>query len=162
MDLTRLLVDIFRRQAEIERRIDGMVKQGPVAEVDPKAGTVRLRLGGTEEEPFLSPPVPYAQIAGAMKIHSPPSVGQQMTLISGTGDFRQGLAVPMTWSNQNAAPSDKGDEHVLTFGDCRIELRGSEIVVKVPRIFFECEGSTFELTGGGLKMAAPDYEFSQS
>ena len=159
MDLTRLLVDIFRRQAEIERRIDGMVKQGPVAEVDPKAGTVRLRLGGTEEEPFLSPPVPYAQIAGAMKIHSPPSVGQQMTLISGTGDFRQGLAVPMTWSNQNAAPSDKGDEHVLTFGSCRIELRGHEIIVKVPRLFVECDGSTFELTGGGLKMVAPDYQF---
>jgi hypothetical protein len=36
---------------------------------------------------------------------------------------------------------------------------GAEIIVKVPRLFVECDGSTFELTGGGLKMVAPDYQF---
>lgn len=160
MDGTRLFVEAFRRIAELERRADGTVKQGRVAEVDPKAGTVRIRLNEEgADEPFLSPPIPYAQMAGALKVHTPPSVGQQMTIISGAGDFRQGIAVPMTWSDKNAAPSDKGDEHVLTFGSARVELRGNEIVVKVPRLFIECDGATFELTGGGLKMAAPDYQF---
>lgn len=161
MRLDKLLAEIVRRTAEIERRFDGMVKQGPVAEVDPKAGTVRVRYGGTDEEPFLSPPIPYAQIAGGLKVHAPPTVGQQMTVLSGSGDFRQGLAVPMTWSDANKSPSEKGDENVLTFGSLTIEARGNELVIKVPRLFVECDGTTFELTGGGLKAVAPDFDFSQ-
>jgi len=155
----RELVEAVARVAELERRVAGMVRHGTVEQVDPQKQRVRLRLGGTDDKPFIGPWVPYAQIAGALKVHTPPSVGQQMTLLSPTGDPRQAVALPMTWSNQNASPSQKGDEHVLTFGSCRIELRGNEIVVKVPRILIECDGSTFELTGSGLKMRAPDYQF---
>jgi len=155
----RELVEAVARVAELERRVAGMVRHGTVEQVDPQKQRVRLRLGGTDDKPFVGPWVPYAQIAGALKVHTPPSVGQQMTLLSPTGDPRQAVALPMTWSNQNASPSQKGDEHVLTFGSCRIELRGNEIVVKVPRILIECDGSTFELTGSGLKMRAPDYQF---
>ena len=161
MRLDKLLGDILRRTAEIERRFDGMVKQGTVAEVDPKAGTVRIRYGGTDDEPFLSPPVPYAQTAGALKVHAPPSKGQQMTVLSGSGDFRQGLAVPMTWSDSNKSPSEKGDENVLTFGSATVELRGDEIVVKVPRLLIDCAGTTFELSAAGLKAVAPDFDFKQ-
>ncbi|WP_276200577.1 phage baseplate assembly protein V [Chelatococcus sp. XZ-Ab1] len=160
MTLSDLLAELLRRIAEVERRQDGLVKRGRVAEVDPAAGKVRLRLNEeSAAEPFLSPWVPYAQMAGALKVHSPPSVGQQMTVISETGDFQQGLAVPMTWSDRNPAPSDKGNEHVGTFGQFRFELREGELIVKVPRILIECDGSTFELTGAGLKMQAPDYQF---
>lgn len=149
MDATRLFVDVFRRLAELERRADGMVKQGPVAEVDPKAGTVRIRLNEeSAEEPFLSPPIPYAQLAGALKVHTPPSVGQQMTIISGAGDFRQGLAVPMTWSDKNAAPSDKGDEHVLTFGEVRIELVSGGLKITVGGVIFSFTAEGFFQTGG--------------
>jgi len=155
----RELVEAVARVAELERRVAGMVRHGTVEQVDPQKQRVRLRLGGTDDKPFVGPWVPYAQIAGALKVHTPPSVGQQMTLLSPTGDPRQAVALPMTWSNQNASPSQKGDEHVLTFGSCRIELRGNEIIVKVPRLFVECDGSTFELTGSGLKMRAPDYQF---
>ena len=155
----RELVEAVARVAELERRVAGMVRHGTVEQVDPQKQRVRLRLGGTDDKPFIGPWVPYAQIAGALKVHTPPSVGQQMTLLSPTGDPRQAVALPMTWSNQNASPSQKGDEHVLTFGSCRIELRGNEIIVKVPRLFVECDGSTFELTGSGLKMRAPDYQF---
>lgn len=161
MRIDKLLVEVLRRTAEIERRFDGMIKQGPVAEVDPKRGTVRVRLGGTDKEPMLSPPIPYAQVAGGLKVHAPPTVGQQMTVLSGAGDFRQGLAVPMTWSDRNKSPSDKGDENVITFGALTIEARGNELVIKVPRMLIECDGTTMELTGAGLKAVAPDFDFSQ-
>lgn len=151
MDATKLFVDLFRRVAELERRADGMVKQGPVAEVDAAAGTVRIRLGGTDSEPFLSPPIPYAQFAGALKVHTPPSVGQQMTVISGVGDFRQGLALPMTWSDQNAAPSDKGDENVVTFGDVRIELSGGGLKIMVGGVSVEISGAGLTINGGRVE-----------
>lgn len=161
MRLDQLLADMIRRTAEIERRFDGMVTQGTVAEVDPKAGTVRIRYGGTDDEPFLSPAIPYAQTAGALKVHAPPSVGQQMTILNGSGDFRQGLALPMTWSDANKSPSEKGDENVLTFGSATVELRGGEIVVKVPRLLIECDGTLLELSGNGLRAVASDFDFSQ-
>ena len=150
MRLDQLLADILRRIAENERRQDSMIKQGTVAEVDPKAGTVRIRYGGTDDKPFLSPPIPYAQMAGALKIHSPPSVGQQMTAISGSGDFRQGLAVPMTWSDSNTAPSEKGDENVLTFGNARVELRGDELLISIGGFSISLSTSGAKFTIGGV------------
>lgn len=151
MDATKLFVEVFRRLAELERRADGMVKQGPVAEVDPAAGTVRIRLGGTDSEPFLSPPIPYAQIAGALKVHTPPSVGQQMTIVSGGGDFRQGLAVPMTWSDQNESPSQSGEENVVTFGDVRLELKSGGLKISVGGVTVEITGSGVTFTGGRVE-----------
>lgn len=152
MRLETLLVDMIRRTAEIERRLDGIVKQGPVAEVDPAAGTVRIRLNEAgAAEPFLSPPIPYAQLAGALKVHTPPSVGQQMTIVSGAGDFRQGLAVPMTWSDQNAAPSDKADEHVLTFGDVRLDLKADSLTITVGGVTLAISGSGVAVSGGEVR-----------
>ncbi len=161
MRLDQFLADLLRRTSEIERRFDGMVSQGTVHEVDPQGGTVRLRIGGTDDEPFLSPPIPYAQVAGALKVHAPPSRGQQMTVLNGSGDFRQGLALPMTWSDANKSPSDKGDENVMTFGSATVAVRGDEIVVKVPRLLIECDGTTLELSGNGLRAVASDFDFSQ-
>jgi phage baseplate assembly protein gpV len=160
MRLDQFLADLLRRTAEIERRFDGMVSQGTVHEVEPKGGTVRLRIGGTDEEPFLSPPIPYAQTAGALKVHAPPSKGQQMTVLNGSGDFRQGLALPMTWSDSNKSPSEKGDENVLTFGNFRIELRGDELRITVGGFivsltadgaFFTVGGITHAISGNGVE-----------
>ncbi|RWX72588.1 phage baseplate assembly protein V [Mesorhizobium sp. M2A.F.Ca.ET.039.01.1.1] len=153
------VAELAARVAELERRANNMMRHGTVAEVDPAKATVRLRIGGTDEKPFLSPPIPYGQIAGAMKVHTPPSVGQQMTLLSPTGDFRQAVAMPLTWSDQNASPSQAGDQHVLKFGSCTITIKGDEVHVEVPKVTLICGGSSFELTGGGLKMNAADYQF---
>ncbi len=108
------------RVADLERRLANMHRHGSVAEVE--GGLCRLNLGGTDDAPFLSPWVPYAQIAGALKIHTPPSMGQQLTLFSPSGDLLQGIAVPFTWTDANPSPSDATDQHVLTFGDLRAEL----------------------------------------
>lgn len=151
-NLAEILTAIMTRIAEIERRQDSRVTQGKVAEVDPKAGTVRLRLGGTDAEPFLSAPVPYAQVAGALKVHSPPSVGQQMTLLSGAGDFRQGLAIPMTWSDANPSPSDKGDEHVLKFGSTTVTIKSGEIIVDATKITLNSSGGTAVLDSSGITL----------
>lgn len=149
MRLTDFLADILRRVAEVERRLDGTIKQGRVVEVDAAAGTVRLRLNEeSADEAFLSPPIPYAQFAGALKVHTPPSVGQQMTIVSGAGDFRQGLAVPMTWSEQNEAPSAKGDENVVTYGGWRLTLDGEKLEATK-------DDTVLRLTGGDAYVKSP-------
>ncbi|MEE9923976.1 MAG: phage baseplate assembly protein V [Brucella anthropi] len=155
----KAIIEMAARIADLERRMNSIVRHGTVAEVDPAKGAVRVQIGGTDDKPFLSPWLPYGQVAGALKVHSPPSVGQQMTVVSPTGDFRQAVAMPMTWSDKNASPSNKGDENVLTFGDAKIELRGGEIIVTVPRFLIRCGGTMFELTGNGIRAVASDYQF---
>ncbi|RRY08806.1 phage baseplate assembly protein V [Brucella anthropi] len=155
----KTIIEMASRISDLERRLDGMMRHGTVTEVDPEAGTARISIGVTGEKPFISPWVPYGQIAGALKVHSPPSVGQQMTLLSPSGDFRQAVALPMTWSNQNASPSSKGDENVLTFGSIKVELRGNEIIITAPRVLFKCDGTTLELKGGSFRASSDDFEF---
>ena len=136
------LVELASRVAELERRFSGMMRHGTVEEVDPNKQRIRLNFGKDEDgAPFLSPWIPYAQIAGALKIHTPPSKGQQFTSMSANGDWQQAVALPMTWSNQNPSPSSSGDENVLTFGDVRIEIRKNEVILKIGPTVAKLTGS---------------------
>ena len=139
------LAHLAMRVAELERSFQGMMRHGTVEEVDTKKQQVRLKLGDDDDgKPFLSPWVPYGQTAGAYKFHNPPSKGQQMTLLSPTGDWPQSVTMPMTWSNNNKSPSEKEDEHVLTFGQWRIELKENSLIL-------ECGGTKWTLSDKGLK-----------
>lgn len=132
------LVELVARVSDLERRVSGMIRHGKVDQVDTKKQELRLDLGkDVDGKKFLSPWISYAQMAGALKVHTPPSVGQQYTSISPTGEWQQAVAIPFTWSDQNKSPSDKQDENVLTFGNVRIELRGDEIVVKCPELVLD-------------------------
>lgn len=140
-------VEALARTAQGEWRAANADVQGTVHQVDPTKQKVRLRLGGSDEEPFLSPWVSYGQTAGAMKFHNPPSVGQQMKLSSPGGDWMQGYATPTTFSDENASPSDKGDEHVLTIGSLRAVVKGDSLVVTIG-------GSSFRMTGSEIEQIA--------
>jgi phage baseplate assembly protein V len=145
----RALVEAFSRIAEIERRQAGMIRHGTVAEVDPAAGTVRIKLGtATGGGDLLSPPVPYSQMAGGLKAHIPPTVGQQFTMFSPSGDYRQAVALPLTWSDENESPGTEGDQNVVTFGDVKVEMGAGELRVSVG-------ASSITLTAGGIVLQAP-------
>lgn len=141
------LVELHAQVAELRRRINGMVQQGPVTHVDAAKGLLRLRLGGTDGEPFLSPWIPYAQMMGALKVHTPPAVGQQYTAVSVDGDYRQGLAIPMTQSDQNKSPSQSADENVATFGGFKITLGKEHLVVANGGLSVDISGSRVAIKG---------------
>lgn len=126
-----IISDLRRRMIDLERRFDNSARHGVVSDVDAEKHLVRLKIGGTDDEPMKSAWVPYGQIAGAMKVHSPPSLGQNMTLMCPTGDFRQAIAMPFTWNNDNPSPSTKKDEHVLTFGSVKITLKSDSMTLAV-------------------------------
>ena len=108
----RELVELVSRVAELERRFAGVLRHGTVAEVDPERQRVRLDLGPAHgaEGRFLSPWVPYAQFSGALRVHTPPTVGQQLTAMSPSGDFQKAVALPLTHHSGNPSPSTAGDE----------------------------------------------------
>jgi len=132
------LVEMAGRIADLERRMSGMLRHGTVEEVDTKKQIVRLKHGNdVDGNPFLSPWIPYAQHAGALKVHTPPSKGQQYTIQAPNGDWQQAVAVPMTWSDQNKSPSEKDDENVLTFGDVTITIKGDQVTIAAPKVLIK-------------------------
>ncbi|MCB1498596.1 MAG: phage baseplate assembly protein V [Bauldia sp.] len=148
----REIVELAARIAELERRFSGMMRHGTVEEVDPGKHRIRLKFGtDVEGKPFLSPWIPYAQMAGALRVHIPPSVGQQFTLMAPAGDWQQAVALPFTWSNQNPSPSNAGDENVLTFGDVRVTLNDGRLEIRAAGVTLELTGDGLAIIGGEIK-----------
>jgi phage baseplate assembly protein gpV len=149
----RELVELASRVAELERRFSGTMRHGTVEEVDPAKQIVRLKFGkDVDGKPFLSPWVPYAQIAGALKVHTPPTKGQQFTLLSPTGDWQQAVALPLTWSDNNKSPSGNGDENVLTYGNVRATIKDDLTQVLVGGTEFEITSDLVKIKVGGVEV----------
>jgi phage baseplate assembly protein gpV len=145
----RELVELASRVADLERRFSGVMRHGTVEEVDPGKQIVRVKFGEDKDgKPFLSPWVPYAQIAGALKVHTPPTKGQQMTTMSPTGDWMQAVALPMHWSDQNPSPSSNGDENVLTYGNVRITVKDDLVQINVGGVSVNISSDGVAITGG--------------
>lgn len=144
------LADAVSRITDVERRMDGMMRHGKVTDVDPQKQRARIEIGERDGQPLKSAWLPYAQIAGAYKSHRPPTVGQQMTMFAPNGEVRQGLLVPMTWSDQNKSPSDKGDEHVSTFGQLKIVEKADSYVLSVGSVEIELTTSDVNITAPGF------------
>ena len=114
------LADAHAEIARLRWAHDHSMLHGPVCDVDAKEHLCRIVVGENEDgEEVKSPWIPYSQIAGTRKVHSVPSKGQQMTMLSPNGDYLQAVAVPFTWSHNNPSPSEKGDEDVDTRGKTR-------------------------------------------
>lgn len=147
---TNRLLALHNRVAALERRMAQSMRHGAVAEVNAAEGWVRLDLGEGDAGRLLSPKVPYAQFAGALKVHTPPTVGQNMTLLAPTGDPRQAIAIPMTWSDQFASPSDSGAENVLTFGDVRVTIEDNAITAVIGGFTLKISAAGLAMAGGGI------------
>jgi phage baseplate assembly protein gpV len=114
------LADAHAEISRLRWTHDHSMLHGPVCDVDAKKQLCRMVVGENEDgEEVKSPWIPYSQIAGTRKVHSVPSKGQQMTMLSPNGDYLQAIAVPFTWSNNNLSPSENEDEDVDTRGKTR-------------------------------------------
>lgn len=125
------IVELAARLAQLEQTVGRLARHGTVTDVDPAKGLVRVKLGDGDDGDVLSPWIPYSQIGGALKVHSPPTVGQQMAITAPGGDLRQGMATPLGFSSANPSPSGAGDEHVLTFGNVTVTMKGDSLVIAV-------------------------------
>lgn len=128
------LAEALREISELKRVVANMMRIGTVHAIDPAKGTVRLKYGEANGQPILGPEIPWMEQGGALKSWKPPAVDQLMISFNPVGDQRQGMALNAAFSNQNAAPSSKGDENVLTFGPWRITLDGGKLKVVGPTV----------------------------
>ncbi len=128
---------LFDRLAALEHIVHNTTRHGTVHEFDAKKHRIRVRFGGTDKEPFLSPWIPYSQIAGTRKTHSVPSKNQTVTIFCPSGDWRQALVMPMTWSKKNPSPSENGDEDIDLRGKTKRTQKDGSVKQEVDGVTHE-------------------------
>lgn len=99
--------------ADLLRLLHNLIRLGTIAEVDPAAARVRVQSGEnlTDWRPWLS------ARAGDSSEWSPPSVGEQVLLLSPSGDLAQAIVLTGIYSDANPAPADSADLWCRTFPD---------------------------------------------
>jgi phage baseplate assembly protein gpV len=71
-------------------------------------------------------------------------------MMAPNGDWRQAVAMPLTWSQNNASPSQSANENVITYGNVRATLKDDLCKVLVGAVAFEVTGGHVKMTAGGV------------
>ncbi|AEV37554.1 phage-related baseplate assembly protein V [Pseudovibrio sp. FO-BEG1] len=164
-DMPDLFAELHFEVAEIKRRLASRTREGVIAEVDAARGKARVRLTDSDS-PMLTGWLPWTEPAsGANKTHNPPSVGQQVTINSESGDLtdaRIGAALP---SEGNPRPSAKGDDYVLAqVGATKVIVSGGGEQLKLSvgnaaitlvdgQMTFSVAGTSITLSPSGITTA---------
>lgn len=127
--LPEQVADVYRRLGELERRDRNRKRTGKVKEVDHKKGLARVEFSAQDGKPYLSPWMPWKEIAaGGIKSHIPPSVGEQVDVVSENGDLTDAVIDMSVPSNANPRPHD-GPEAVIVKGDSRITIGDGSVEI---------------------------------
>lgn len=132
-DLPRIIGDLARRVAELERRDRNRSREGVVAEIDEAAGLARVRFNGDDGEPFLGPWMRTQALAsGGVNIQAEPVVGQPVRVESQSGDLADGLISLSSFSDDNPRPHDKAGELAITKGGNALRITGAGVEITGP------------------------------
>ncbi|OOF59360.1 phage baseplate assembly protein V [Rodentibacter myodis] len=118
--------------AEINRRIDNLIRFGLIAEVDYAQARARVKSGQ-----ILTDFLPFVTFrAGTTQTWSPPTIGEQCVILAASGEFTTACVLVGLYT-QNS-PSHSQDLHLIQFADGAI---------------IEYNQATGALTVSGIKVA---------
>lgn len=133
--------------AETDRRMTNAIRYGRITAVDAATARARVTFGGETESAWL----PFtAGRAGAARVWTPPTVGEQVVVVSPAGDTAQGVIMGSLPSDQFPAPSGNGGAVVLDLGSVNVTLTASSVAVVVGGVTFEISGGGVAITGGAV------------
>jgi hypothetical protein len=145
-DLADQIAELFYQLAELNRRFQNQRRTGTVAEVDYTNKRARVKLSEDDDgEPFLGPWMPWQTIAaGTTQINVPPSIGQQVAVVSESGDIADGVIETSTRSDAHPLPAAGDGEMHITMGTTKFlltktsfEIRADKMLIKSKRLKFE-------------------------
>lgn len=149
---------------DLERRVANMVRVGTVMEVDLPGKRVRIRSGDIETAWVRWP----AGRAGTGKRRwDPPEVGEQVAMVSPSGDMRQAIVLPGMYQDAHDAPSASGDKDHVTYGDGTVieydrgshtllaDLGDAKILANRSKIELTIGSTKLTLTGSGSTLETP-------
>jgi len=117
VDASRLVTRQHSRMttdySELLRLILNLIRFGSIAEVDCDAQRVRVNVGGnlTDWRPWLT------WRAGTTQTWCPPTVGEQVILLSPEGDLMQSVVLPAVYSELHPTPTTNSSHHTIRYPD---------------------------------------------
>ncbi|WP_456267652.1 phage baseplate assembly protein V [Kushneria sp. AK178] len=101
------------RLADLERRLHNLLRVGTVSDVDAASARCRVAAGGivTTWLPWLT------QRAGPDRTWWAPEPGEQVMLLSPSGDSAQAIVLPAIYQSAHPAPGERVTHHVTEYAD---------------------------------------------
>lgn len=150
--------------ADIERRLANLIKVGTVEEVDHDKKLARVRFGGN-----LTTYLPWAvHRAGGDRTWWPHEVGEQVVVLSPSGDLTQGIILFSLYSSSAPAPSstpgvdrrEYKDGAVIQYDRNTHELTasipGNASITATGNIEASADGSISGTAGEEIRLSAPN------
>ena len=132
--------------ATITRLLENLIRLGTVAEVDHKGARVKVQSGR-----LLTGWLPWATLrAGEDREWDPPTVGEQVVLLSPSGQTANGVAIVGLFSDQHPANGDRPGLHRRTYRDGAVIEYDS--VAHHLRATLPAGGSTELVSTGGISI----------
>ena len=117
--------------ARNEQAREGIVRFGTVTAVD--AGTARAKVGfGGESESAWLPWM--AERAAAITVWAPVTIGEQVVVLSESGETAQGVIIGSVFSDGNPGAGNSEGLYKIQVGLSSIEIDASGIRIKPPKI----------------------------
>lgn len=143
------IVWLVNEIAEIKRRDRNRKRTGKIAEVDLKSGLAKVEFHRHDGTAYVSGWLPWKEVAaGGIKSHIPPSAGEQVDVVSESGDLTDAIIDMSTPSDENPRPHD-GPEAVLEMGNSRFMIGSDEIRMVSGKIVLDAD---VHLGGEGGKL----------
>ncbi|MBY8066964.1 phage baseplate assembly protein V [Vibrio fluvialis] len=158
---------------DLQRRLANMIRRGKVHSVDFTQTPPRVRVdygvNNATEQPAITDWLPWISgRASTSRVDwEPLSVGEQVLILSESGELSSGVVVPAIASANNAVPSTSPDEHVTRYNDgttftynrkthtLSIDVNGGDVVIHATGNIKAkadghvlADGTTVKLNGG--------------
>ena len=149
---------------DIERRVANMIRYGTVLAVDLPNKRVRVKSGNIETA-WL--PWPAGRAGAGKRRWDAPEVGEQVVMLSPTGDMSQAAIIPGLYQDAHDAPSSDAADDMAEYGDgtvigynrsthtLRADLGDSSLVMNRNQIVLTVGGSVLTITASGTTLATP-------
>ena len=103
----------FQQAADVQRRLSNLVRVGVVESVDLPNARCRVTIGE-----LLTAPLPFLTAkAGPDKTWHPPEVGEQVIVLSPSGELTAGFVLGGVYTTSNPPPSSSPDVSKMVFSD---------------------------------------------
>ncbi|TPK15171.1 baseplate assembly protein [Mesorhizobium sp. B2-5-9] len=124
-DLPEQMADVYRRIGEVERRNRNRKRSGTIDQIDHAKGLYRVKLSEQNGKPFLTDWIRTRQIgAGTVKVDVLLNKGEQVDVVSESGDLTDAIIDLSTYSDQNKRVN-QSTPMLVTIGDTNISVSES-------------------------------------
>lgn len=152
--ISERLDELLYEHAEVKRKLDNVVRTGTVKSFDPKTNTIVADVGLETHD------IPYFNHGGEGSNWHPPKPGQQVTLLSQSGDLTNAVAIPGGFHDKNPQPSQTKDEDIVAQrgkGKSRLRTTDEAAVLEAFKSVLKLEDGKATLTADKIVLAGTVY-----